>query len=51
MISQCFTKNKYRESNKLKLNDRIENIFLIRTNKGFFTHSSYTFKIKKGISL
>jgi hypothetical protein len=51
MISQCFAKNKYRENNKLKLNDHIENIFLIRMNKGIFTHSSYTFKIKKGFSL
>ena len=53
MISQCFAKNKYRENDKLKLklNDRIKNIFLIRTNKGFFTHSSYTFKMKKGFSL
>lgn len=43
MISQCFAKNKYRENDKLKLNDRIKNIFLIRTNKGFLliqvTHS------------
>lgn len=51
MISQCFAKNKYRENDKLKLNDRIKNIFLIRMNKGFFTHSSYTFKMKKGFSL
>ena len=36
MISQCFAKNKYRENDKLKLNDRIKNIFLIRMNKGFF---------------
>lgn len=51
MISQCLAKNKYKENDKLKLNERIKNIFLIRTNKGFFTHSSYAFKIKKGISL
>ena len=51
MISQCFAKNKYRENEKLKLNDRIKNIFLIRMNKGFFIHSSYTFKMKKGFSL